>query len=170
MCVYVCVCSVWIIWTGVKHFFRFGFICRGRQGRCMAVAKEAPCSWLGYHGWSPWRTCYQSISLSDMGRGSTQEPPRRFWSLISCTVFAIWFCLNWKLQQPSVRMSTESFLWISHPFLSGELDCFLHVGYAPLHNSQWQFWASVVVICKCMNSIQIWINCKEICDIYICAL
>ena len=117
---YVC---MWTIWTNVKPlFFCFGLICRGRQGRCMAVANEAPCSWLGYHSWSPWRTCYQFWSLSDMWRGSTQEPPRSFWFIISCTVFAIWLYLKSKLQQPSVRMSSENLN--SHPFLSGELDCF----------------------------------------------
>ena len=46
-----------------KNFFVYS-TSRGRQGRCMAVANEAPCSWLGYHGWSPWRTCQFSIILS----------------------------------------------------------------------------------------------------------
>ena len=45
----VCVC-VWNIWPHVKPLsFCFCTIntCRGRQGRCMAVANEAPCYWLG---------------------------------------------------------------------------------------------------------------------------
>ena len=56
-----CVC-VWNIWTDVKLLFGLQFhFSRGRQGHCMAVANEAPCSWLGYHGWSPWRTCESFI-------------------------------------------------------------------------------------------------------------
>ena len=39
----VCVC-VCLICKDVKLRFRFYLVSRGRQGRCMAVANEAPCS------------------------------------------------------------------------------------------------------------------------------
>ena len=146
VCVCACEPSEQMLNIVKPLFLCLGFICRGRQGRCMAVANEAPCSRLGYHGWSPWRTCYQFLTISDMGRGSAQEPPRRFWSIISCTAFAIWFYSNWKLQQPSVRMSTENFLQVSHPFLSRELDWF-----APKIHSTSQF--AMTVLRKCVTHV-----------------
>ena len=77
MYIYICVC-VWHICIDAK-LPRFredrgstycSFSCRGRQGRCMAVANEAPCSWLGYGVWSTTRTC----RFSDIARGQAQNP------------------------------------------------------------------------------------------------
>ena len=45
LCMYVCMSlCVCLICKDVKLRFRFYLVSRGRQGRCMAVANEAPCS------------------------------------------------------------------------------------------------------------------------------
>ena len=62
----------------------FSLVCRGRQGRCMAVANEAPCSWLGYGVWSTPRTCFLRHS-----KGPSLEPQQQYYT-ICCTVVAIW--------------------------------------------------------------------------------
>ena len=101
---------VWTICTDVKLLFGFwavlllfmtSLLCRGRQGRCMAVANEAPCSWLGYGVWSTPRTCFIS-SLWDVANPRTTKPFFQLHQKPSsklcfqqfsnhCTVFAIWF-------------------------------------------------------------------------------
>ena len=64
----VCVCVYHL--NRCKTSYWFSLVCRGRQGRCMAVANEAPCSWLGYGVWSTPRTCL----FSDIARGQAKNP------------------------------------------------------------------------------------------------
>ena len=66
--IYMCVCVYHL--NRCKTSYWFSLVCRGRQGRCMAVANEAPCSWLGYGVWSTPRTCL----FSDIARGQAKNP------------------------------------------------------------------------------------------------
>ena len=86
----MCVCN---IWTDVKLPWLLPFyscrkpvyICRVRQGRCMAVANEAPCSWLGYGVWSTPRTCFFRHS-----KGPSSEPqPPWFYSSTVATICSL---------------------------------------------------------------------------------
>ena len=70
----------------------FDFKQQGRQGRCMAVANEAPCRWLGYHGWSPWRTCEQSYVLGMAGGQAKNHFTDIFYFMHGCRNLFIWSC------------------------------------------------------------------------------
>ena len=105
----VCVCN---IWTDVKLPWLLPFyscrkpvyICRGRQGRCMAVANEAPCSWLGYGVWSTPRTCFFRHS-----KGPSSEPqPPWFYSSTVATICSL--CIRTFLRILAETISPTVFL------------------------------------------------------------
>ena len=105
VCVHVCICMflcVCLICKDVKLRFRFYLVSRGRQGRCMAVANEAPCSWLGYGVWSAPRTCL----FFGHSKGPSLEPHPQYYT-ICCTVVAIWNYF-WSLTIGSVASESSS--------------------------------------------------------------
>ena len=98
--------------------------------------------------------------FSEMGRGSTQEPPcRSFEFSFHCTVVAIWNYFRSNMygsatSEPSSEQGRRKHTsrWssrrVNQSFLSVCRDCFVHERCTPQQNSQWCFWASV---CVCVH-------------------
>ena len=84
------------------------------------------------------------------GTRPSPEPHNRFFT--SCTVVAIWSIPTFNLDVGNRNYAgngdgsfsiTFSGLF-TDPFLSGVMELLLHVRCVPQHNSEWQFWASVL--------------------------
>ena len=136
-------------------------------------------STCGYHGWSPWRTCFISVSIFWDGMWLTQEPPCRFQTTCfqfsrvarfsqSVKVGTIWLIwkgrVNVKLISSSSGYGDGIFMLISRVFSLTRschfiIGVFLHASCIPHQNSQWLFWASVCVwvtsVCAYNLEIQI---------------
>ena len=132
----------------------------------MAVANEAPCSWLGYGVWSTPCTCFIS-SLWDVANPRTTLPIFQTLSnqtqiflfhVSSCTVFAIWLIRTGKsFEQGRRKISFAQFLISNHQNRSCQVYWGVFCTYDAFHisNSIRYFWASVCV-CVC----NIWIDVK----------
>ena len=114
-------------------------------------------STCGYHGWSPWRTCYV---FADAARGQAKNPKVKF-----CKVYVLVFmdcatqdCGSTSLAVAMVAPTTYlAFIWnvkgkgqlpisIFLPLWSGFIGLFLHAQCIPHHNSIRQLWANVWVM------------------------
>ena len=104
--IYVCVYHL----NRCKTSYWFSLVCRGRQGRCMAVANEAPCSWLGYGVWSTPRTCL----FSDIARGQAKNPNHniiQFAALLSQSGINFDIYMHQNLPQIFAETISPTVLW-----------------------------------------------------------
>ena len=136
----VCIYIYIYVWVCVNHLNRCKTsCCRGRQGRCMAVANEAPCSWLGYHGWSPWRTCHISTFFLWHGDRLSQEPAWR--SMLIHVFFGlhIWSELRFKLAYSGIWIFLYFFRNLVSPPYRGP-EHLPHEYWASVANSLFFHW------------------------------
>ena len=87
---------VWTIWIDVKLLFFSVYKGRGTIHVLWAMVQRSGHSTCGYHGWSPWRTCFFHVNFLQWDVAITREPPCRFQT--TCFQLAqevtIWF--RWK--------------------------------------------------------------------------
>ena len=135
------------------------YFCRGTVHVLCAMVQRSGRSTCGYHGWSPWRTCFKfhaKFLWWAMANPRTTMP-------FSNNLFSLCHLLHgfrnlssweryhfveregsaWKFTPFSTGYGDGNFYCFSGPFsdllLSGLKGLFLHVRCIPQQNSQWQF-------------------------------